>query len=111
MRSKILTAQGFGTLRARPRIEQKVDARGVYGQGSYRVMFRRTLTPTGQGAVALRAGLDGARRLCRLERQRRRSRRQEIGNDLAGFENCKITRFRSSRFNDVERRILNDWNG
>jgi mono/diheme cytochrome c family protein len=51
-----LTAQGFGTLRARPRIEQKIDARGVYEQGSYEVMFRRTLTPTGEGAVALRPG-------------------------------------------------------
>ena len=51
-----LTAQGFGTLRARPRIEQKIDARGVYGQGSYEVMFRRTLTTTGEGAVALRPG-------------------------------------------------------
>jgi mono/diheme cytochrome c family protein len=51
-----LAAQGFGTLRARPRIEQKIDARGVYGQGSYEVMFRRSLAPTGQGAVALQAG-------------------------------------------------------
>ena len=51
-----LAAQGFGTLRARPRIEQKIDARGVYGQGSYEVMFRRTLSPTGEGAVALRPG-------------------------------------------------------
>jgi cytochrome c oxidase cbb3-type subunit 2 len=51
-----LAAQGFGTLRARPRIEQKIDARGVYGRGSYEVMFRRSLAPTGQGAVALQAG-------------------------------------------------------
>jgi mono/diheme cytochrome c family protein len=51
-----LTAQGFGTLRARPRIDQKVDAKGVYGEGSYRVMFRRTLSPTGEGAVALQPG-------------------------------------------------------
>jgi mono/diheme cytochrome c family protein len=51
-----LAAQGFGTLRARPRIEQKIDARGVHGQGSYEVMFRRTLSPTGEGAVALRPG-------------------------------------------------------
>jgi hypothetical protein len=51
-----LAAQGFGTLRARPSIEQKIDARGVYGQGSYEVMFRRTLTTTGEGAVALRPG-------------------------------------------------------
>jgi mono/diheme cytochrome c family protein len=51
-----LSAQGFGTLRARPRIDQKIDARGVYGQGSYEVMFRRTLKPTGEGAVALQPG-------------------------------------------------------
>ena len=51
-----LAAQGFGTLQARPRIEQKIDARGVYGKGSYEVMFRRSLTPTGRGAVALQAG-------------------------------------------------------
>ena len=51
-----LAAQGFGTLRARPRIEQKIDARGVYGQGSYKVMFRRTLAKTGDGAVPLRPG-------------------------------------------------------
>jgi mono/diheme cytochrome c family protein len=51
-----LAAQGFGTLRARPRIDQKVDARGVYGQDSYEVMFRRTLASTGKGAVALKPG-------------------------------------------------------
>ena len=51
-----LSAQGFGTLQARPRIDQRVDARGVYGQGSYEVMFRRSLTPSGQGAVALKPG-------------------------------------------------------
>ena len=48
-----LTAQGFGTLKARPRIDQKVDARGIYGSGTYRVMFRRSLRANGQGAVAL----------------------------------------------------------
>jgi mono/diheme cytochrome c family protein len=48
-----LTAQGFGTLKARPRIDQKVDARGIYGKGAYRVMFRRSLRATGQGSVAL----------------------------------------------------------
>lgn len=52
-----LTAQGFGTLRARPRIDQRVDAKGVYGAGSYRVMFRRRLRPSGsKGAVMLRRG-------------------------------------------------------
>lgn len=52
-----LTAQGFGTLRARPRIEQKVDAKGVYAAGSYRVMLRRSLKTTGQGSVAFRPGM------------------------------------------------------
>jgi mono/diheme cytochrome c family protein len=51
-----LTAQGFGTLRARPWIEQKVDAKGVYAAASYRVMFRRSLKPTGRGTVALQPG-------------------------------------------------------
>src|SRR3990172_771503 len=51
-----LTARGFGTLQARPRVDQKVDARGVYGSGSYRLMFRRSLAATGQGAVALQPG-------------------------------------------------------
>jgi mono/diheme cytochrome c family protein len=48
-----LTAQGFGTLKARPRIDQKVDARGTYGNGAYRVMFRRSLRAIGLGSVAL----------------------------------------------------------
>jgi mono/diheme cytochrome c family protein len=48
-----LTAQGFGTLKARPKIDQKVDARGIYGNSAYRVMFRRSLRANGQGAVAL----------------------------------------------------------
>ncbi len=51
-----LAAQGFGTLRARPRIDQKVDAKGVYGEGSYRVMFRRSLAPTGKDSAALKPG-------------------------------------------------------
>jgi hypothetical protein len=51
-----LTARGFGTLQARPRIDQSVDARGVYGHGSYEVMFRRFLVPEGQGAIALKPG-------------------------------------------------------
>lgn len=52
-----LTAQGFGTLRARPRIDQKVDAKGVYSTGSYRVMFRRSLKPAGKDSVALQPGM------------------------------------------------------
>jgi mono/diheme cytochrome c family protein len=51
-----LSAQGFGTLRARPLIDQKVDAKGVYGESTYRVMFHRTLKATGQGSVALQPG-------------------------------------------------------
>ena len=51
-----LAARGFGTLQARRRPDQRVDARGVYGSGSYRVMFRRSIEPTGQGSVALRPG-------------------------------------------------------
>jgi mono/diheme cytochrome c family protein len=52
-----LTAQGFGTLRARPKTDQRVDAKGVYAAGSYRVMFRRRLRPAGRkGAVVLLRG-------------------------------------------------------
>ena len=51
-----LRAQGFGTLKARPRIDQAVEADGVYGTHAYRVVFRRAFEPKGQDAVALRAG-------------------------------------------------------
>jgi hypothetical protein len=51
-----LRAQGFGTLRARPRIDQKVDAKGTYAASSYRVIFRRSLNPAGPDAVALKPG-------------------------------------------------------
>ena len=51
-----LTAQGFGTITARPRVDQRVDAKGVYGEGSYRVMFRRPLSPGGSGAVVIAPG-------------------------------------------------------
>jgi mono/diheme cytochrome c family protein len=51
-----LLAQGFGTLRARARGDQRVDARGVYGNGSYRVMFVRELTGLGVGAVTFTPG-------------------------------------------------------
>lgn len=51
-----LVAEGFGTLRARPRLEQAVDARGVYGTGGYRVMLRRDLTGNAAGAVTLTPG-------------------------------------------------------
>ena len=52
-----LSAQGFGTLRARPKMDQKIEAKGVYGEGSYRVMFRRTIQPSGQSAIAFRPGM------------------------------------------------------
>jgi mono/diheme cytochrome c family protein len=51
-----LVAQGFGTLRARARSDQAVDARGVYTTGTYRVMFRRDLRGRGAGAVPLEPG-------------------------------------------------------
>jgi mono/diheme cytochrome c family protein len=51
-----LAAQGFGTLRARPRVDQRVSARGVYGTGTYRVAFRRALAPAGEQAARLAAG-------------------------------------------------------
>jgi mono/diheme cytochrome c family protein len=51
-----LTAQGFGTLRARPIEDQTVVARGVYGTDSYRVIFRRSLKGKGKGAIKLKPG-------------------------------------------------------
>jgi len=51
-----LLAQGFGTLRARAREHQAVDARGVYGTGGYRVTLRRDLAGRGPGAAALVPG-------------------------------------------------------
>jgi len=51
-----LQAQGFGTLRARPRTDQSVISRGVYGTGTYRVVFRRALAGQGEQAVSLVPG-------------------------------------------------------
>jgi mono/diheme cytochrome c family protein len=51
-----LVAQGFGTLRARPRGDQAVDARGFNRIGTYRVIFRRDLRGRGDKAVTLRPG-------------------------------------------------------
>ncbi len=51
-----LVAQGFGTLRARPEMNQAVSAKGVYGTDSYRVIFRRELAGKGEGAVSLQPG-------------------------------------------------------
>jgi mono/diheme cytochrome c family protein len=39
-----LSAQGFGTLKAHPRVAQNVNASGEYSTGSYRVLFIRSLT-------------------------------------------------------------------
>jgi len=52
-----LVAQGFGTLRARPRHDQAVDGRGVYATGGYRVMLRRDLAGRGAAGVSLRPGM------------------------------------------------------
>jgi mono/diheme cytochrome c family protein len=51
-----LAAQGFGTVRARPPIDRTVEATGVYAEGTYRVVFRRSLRSSGPNAVALRPG-------------------------------------------------------
>jgi mono/diheme cytochrome c family protein len=51
-----LRAEGFGTLRARPRPDQAVEAQGVWATGSYRVVLRRTLKARGPDAVRLRPG-------------------------------------------------------
>ncbi|RMH17458.1 MAG: hypothetical protein D6696_15705 [Acidobacteria bacterium] len=51
-----LTAQGFGTLRVRPGGPQEVEALGTYELGSYRVLFRRALTPAADDAVSLAPG-------------------------------------------------------
>jgi hypothetical protein len=51
-----LIAQGFGTLKARPFADQAVQARGVYGTGTYRVVLRRALVGKGKQAVTLVPG-------------------------------------------------------
>jgi len=51
-----LAAQGFGTLRARPRPDQTVDARGLNSIGTYRLTFRRDLAGRGPQAVTLKPG-------------------------------------------------------
>jgi mono/diheme cytochrome c family protein len=51
-----LNAHGFGTLRARPTRDQTVNARGVYGSNSYRVLLRRSLEGKTKGAVRLTPG-------------------------------------------------------
>ncbi len=51
-----LSAEGFGTLRARPPLDQEVEAVGLYRTGSYRVMFRRRLESRGSAGVDLEPG-------------------------------------------------------
>jgi hypothetical protein len=51
-----LRAEGFGTLRARPRPDQDVEAQGAWNTGTYRVVLRRTLKARGPDAVRLRPG-------------------------------------------------------
>jgi hypothetical protein len=51
-----LTAQGLGTLRARPRPAQGVVAVGAYETGAYRVQLRRSLRSNGEDAVSLAPG-------------------------------------------------------
>jgi len=51
-----LTAEGFGTLRARPRMDQNVEAKGVHETDSYRVQFTRPLTTGKSDAAALSPG-------------------------------------------------------
>jgi len=51
-----LRAEGFGTLRARPRLDQAVEAHGVWATGTYRVVLRRALRRHGDEAVRLRPG-------------------------------------------------------
>lgn len=48
-----LRAEGFGTLRARPRPDQSVISDATWDTGTYRVVLRRTLTPVGADAVTL----------------------------------------------------------
>lgn len=51
--SEDLSAQGFGTLKARPITDQKVEAKGVYDLGTYRVVLRRSFKGNGKFSVDL----------------------------------------------------------
>jgi len=51
-----LTAEGFGTLKARPPMDQEVQATGVYSVGSYRVVFTRPLSGQGDTQISLEPG-------------------------------------------------------
>ncbi len=52
-----LSAQGFGTLQARPPVDQTVQATGEYQTGSYRVQFNRALNTGSAGAAVLSPGV------------------------------------------------------
>jgi mono/diheme cytochrome c family protein len=51
-----LRAEGFGTLRARPMPDQAVAGQGIWDVGTYRVVLRRALKPSGADSVRLRPG-------------------------------------------------------
>jgi mono/diheme cytochrome c family protein len=51
-----LSAEGFGTLRARPLADQSVAAFGVHATGAYHVLFRRRLDADTEGGVDLEPG-------------------------------------------------------
>ena len=51
-----LTAEGFGTLRARPAADQTVKATGRYETGTYQVQFTRPLRPQGRAAAPPQIG-------------------------------------------------------
>ena len=51
-----LRAEGFGTLRARPRTDQAVEALGVHETGAYHVQLRRAIRGRGDDAVSLLPG-------------------------------------------------------
>jgi len=51
-----LAAQGFGTLRARPPIDQTVRAQGSYGFGSYQVVFLRKMNEDTADSAILAPG-------------------------------------------------------
>jgi hypothetical protein len=51
-----LRAQGQGTLKARPRVDQTVQGMGVYGMATYRVVLRRILIPNGPDAAVIKPG-------------------------------------------------------
>lgn len=51
-----LEANGFGSLRVRPLVDQNVGAEGVYESSSYSVTFKRPLVPKGSDKLALKPG-------------------------------------------------------